>query len=290
MGTTPSTLERLLAPITRAQFFQMYWEKAICVQRPGGAVYDDVLTEGDLDELLARNDLRFPTISLVKGGRSVPISRYSSVLRYGPYASEGLIDADCVFRELNAGATVVCQLLQQSVHRTARFTAALAGELGFRVDAHAFITPKNSVGLSTHYDTTSSLILQISGKKVWRLYEPLVELPTVDQVFQESAGASFTQTDEIVLERGDLLYVPRGIPHRPYTLDTHSVHVTLVLFSTSWIDILKRALTACGAEDLFRRAPRTKDDWSPAVQRDLFQKLEAAAVGIFETPAGRHEG
>jgi ribosomal protein L16 Arg81 hydroxylase len=289
MGTTPSELERLLAPLTLAQFFQTYWERAICVQRPGMAVFDDVLTEGDLDELLARNDLRFPTISLVRDGLSVPIGQYSSVLRYGPYASEGLIDADCVFRELNAGATVVCQLLQQSVTRTARFTAALAGELGCRVDAHAFITPKNSVGLSTHYDTTSSLILQVSGKKVWRLYEPVIALPTVDQVFHESAIASFTLTDEVVLERGDVLYVPRGVPHRPYTLDTHSVHVTLVLFAPSWIDLFRRALVACGAEDLFRRAPRTNDDWSHAVQQELFQKLEAAAAGIVGTPAGRHE-
>src|SRR5438270_14070783 len=122
MGTMPSALDRLLAPITRVQFFQRYWEKAICVQRPGGDVYDDVLTDGDLDGLLARNDLRFPTISLVKDGLSVPISQYSSILRYGLYASEGLIDADCVFRELHSGATVVCQLLQQSVQRTARFT------------------------------------------------------------------------------------------------------------------------------------------------------------------------
>src|SRR5207249_3411147 len=108
-------------------------------------------------------------------------------------------------------------------------------------------------------------------------------------VFHESAGASFTQTDEVVLERGDLLYVPRGVPHYPYTLDTHSVHVTLVLFSPSWIDVLKRALTACSAEDLFRRAPRAGDDWSPVVQEHLFRKLEAAAMGIIERPERRHE-
>src|SRR5207302_1532608 len=107
MGIRPA-LDRLLAPIQRDEFFQAYWEKASCVQHPGGDVYDDLLTDGDLDELLARNDLRFPTISLVKDGLSVPINRYSSVLRYGPYASEGLIDADAVFRELNSGATVVC--------------------------------------------------------------------------------------------------------------------------------------------------------------------------------------
>jgi ribosomal protein L16 Arg81 hydroxylase len=289
MRTTPSALERLLAPIAPAQFLQSYWEKAVRLGRPGGDVCDHVLTEGDLDELLARNDLRYPTISLVKDGRNVPISQYSSVLRYGPYASEGLIDSDCVFRELNGGATVVCQLLQNSVQRTAQFVAALAEELGFRVDAHAFITPQNSSGLSTHYDTTSAFILQISGKKTWRLYEPLVELPTVDQVFDESAGAVFTQTDEIVLERGDFLYLPRGIPHCPYTFDSHSVHVTLVLFAPSWIDLLQQALTACTSENVFRRAPRADEDYSPEVRNELFQKLEAAALATLGTRATRAE-
>lgn len=84
--------------------------------------------------------------------------------------------------------------------------------------------------------------------------------------------------------------MPRGIPHRPYTLDTHSVHVTLVLFSACWVDVFQRALTACGTDDLFRRAPRTKDDWSAPVQRELFQKLEATALATVTTLAGRHDG
>ena len=125
---------------------------------------------------------------------------------------------------------------------------------------------------------------------MWQLYEPLVELPTVDQVFDEAAGASFTQTDEIIVERGDLLYVPRGIPHRPATLDTHSVHVTLVLFAPSWIEVLQRALTAGGADDLFRRAPRQEEDWSPAVQQALFRKLEAIVSETVPPPSDRPRG
>jgi ribosomal protein L16 Arg81 hydroxylase len=278
MNTTPSALGRLLAPRSPDEFFHHNWERTVCVLHPGADVCDDVVTESDLDALLTRNDLRFPTINLVKDGQQIPTSQYSSVLRYGPYASEGLIDADFVYRQLHGGATVVCQLLQQSVRRTAQFISALVAQLGFRVDAHAFITPKNSQGLSTHYDTTSSFILQISGRKTWRLYEPIVDLPLVGQRFDENDGTTFTLTDEIVLERGDLLYVPRGIPHNPYTLDAHSIHVTLALFTPSWIDFLQRGLADCAHEELFRRAPRTTEDWSPALQEQLFEKIAAAVL------------
>lgn len=282
MPVARSMLRQLIGSTTPTEFFETYWERTPFVGHPGGDVCDKVLTQSDLDELLARNDLRFPTISLVKNGSNVPLSEYSRALRYGPYASEGWIDSDLVFRELNSGATVVCQLLQNSIPRCAAFVDSLGEELGFRVDCHAFITPKHSVGLSMHYDTTSAFILQISGKKAWQLGNPLIEAPTSTQRFEERAGLSFAQTEEIILEQGDCLYLPRGVPHQPRTTDSYSVHVTLALFSPTWMDLLHEGLTACSSHRLFRQAPRTDLDMGPEVQAELFQKFEASVLSTIK--------
>jgi ribosomal protein L16 Arg81 hydroxylase len=217
-------------------------------------------------------------VRLVKDGQSVAISAYSSLLRFGPYAAEGLIDSDRVYKELSAGATIVCQLLQQSIPKTKGFVRALASELGCRVDAHAFITPKSASGLSTHYDTASAFILQVGGSKLWRLYKPLLELPAVDQVFDETSEAKFDLTDEILLQPGDLLYVPRGVPHCPVTIENHSTHVTVVLFPPTWIEVFDKAIEVCTADSRFRAAPPPAATASLEGDDALFSAFEAAAL------------
>lgn len=266
-----TALERLLAPISRADFFAQYWEKRpLYVERGDADAYADVLTEGDLDALLARNDLRYPTVRLVRDAQSIPVSAYASVLRFGSYAAEGLIDSDRVYREFASGTTILCQLLQQSIPRTRDFIRSLSQELGFRVDAHAFITPRSSRGLGTHYDTGSAFILQIAGSKVWRLFKPTFELPTDDQTFDESKPVDYEPAGEFHLRAGDLLYLPGGVPHAPVTTDRHSTHVTAVLFPPTWLDLFTRSLEDCVAEVTLRAAPRPGRPTAPEVETQVF--------------------
>jgi ribosomal protein L16 Arg81 hydroxylase len=276
-------LSRLLNPILPSEFYRDYWEKKpLFISRPENPSYQDILDERDLDQLLARNDLRFPTVKLVKGGESIPLSSYSKILKFGPYAAEGAIESDRVYQEFYKGATIICQLLEQSVDRTSVFIQGLAKEMGFRIDAHAFITPRASYGLSAHYDTASAFILQISGKKLWRLYAPVIELPCVDQVFKESQANSFVQTEDVILEEGGLLYVPRGVPHSPVAMDTHSIHLTVVLFPPTWLDIFARALSACSESADFRKSPRRDKDPNVPATQILLEKFRTAVQNEVE--------
>lgn len=99
--------------------------------------------------------------------------------------------------------------------------------------ANVYLTPANSQGFAPHYDDIEAFILQIEGKKRWKLYHPL----SVGEILPRFSSRNFNESEigkpflDVVLEAGDLLYFPRGVIHQACTIDdTHSLHLTLSVY------------------------------------------------------------
>ena len=78
------------------------------------------------------------------------------------------------------------------------------------------MTPKGTQGFAPHYDDIEAFVLQLEGRKRWRVYQPLNDESTLPRYSSEN----FNQDDlpspilDIILEQGDLLYFPRGFVHQ----------------------------------------------------------------------------
>lgn len=82
-----------------------------------------------------------------------------------------------------------------------------------------YLTPSNSQGLARHSDDHCVFVCQLIGVKRWTVYpQPDLQLPRL----YESAYSSNCMEDknceahgqqQILLREGDVLYIPRGIPH-----------------------------------------------------------------------------
>jgi len=99
-------------------------------------------------------------------------------------------------------------------------------------------------------------VLQVSGKKRWIVYEPVVRLPLASQ---PQAGGHLVPDGaepllDVELEAGDALYLPRGYVHAALTTDVASVHLTVGVLSTTWFDVLSDAVSLAGADEAFRDA------------------------------------
>lgn len=131
------------------------------------------------------------------------------------------------------------------------------------------LTPANSQGFAPHYDDIEAFVLQIEGKKLWRIYKPRCEAETLPR---ESSG-NFREDEigecvfEKVLEAGDILYFPRGWIHQAKTIDNqHSLHVTLSVYQkTSYADlfteITKQALDTAVTSDIAFRHNLPLEIW-----------------------------
>lgn len=125
-------------------------------------------------------------------------------------------------------------------------TATLQEYFGCSVGANSYLTPPDSQGFAPHYDDIEAFILQIEGKKRWRLYKSsnasdyLPRYPSND-FDQSELGEPILDT---VVKAGDLLYLPRGTIHQGETVDnSHSLHITLSVYQqNSWGDFLEKLL------------------------------------------------
>lgn len=108
------------------------------------------------------------------------------------------------------------------------------------VGVNMYLTPPNSQGLACHYDDHCVFVCQLIGIKNWkvfhcpslqlpRLYEPINKLENEEMITDEST--------QILLKEGDVLYIPRGVPHEACTVNNDesdeiarfSLHLTIAI-------------------------------------------------------------
>lgn len=250
-------LSSLLAPTSPEVFLREYWEKRFLhISRRSSEHFRDILTLEALDEYLSRNDLRYPSLRMIRSGKAVPLADFSRPLKFGEYAADGLIDVDRVYAQYQAGASLVLQLMRSSISSVTVFANKLQAEMRSNVETTIYVTPPGEQGFTTHYDTHSVIILQIAGQKRWRLYDFTRRLPLLTDTFDKVSYSATPPVADIVLHPGDTLYVPRGLAHDATSMpDTKSVHVTVGLFPTMWRDLFETHLRALDDQVAFRHSP-----------------------------------
>ncbi|MFP4148278.1 MAG: JmjC domain-containing protein [Nitriliruptoraceae bacterium] len=190
---------------------------------PGG--FADLLSLDDVDHLIASTALRAPAFRLVRDGVTLPMSRVTRTARVGSRPIGDLVDVTAVHREFASGATIVLQGLHRNWRPVATLCRSLEASLTHHVQANAYLTPPVAQGLHLHGDPHDVFAVQTFGVKRW-VVEP------ADQ-----------ERWELQLRPGDVLYLPAGTRHAAQTTDQPSLHLTIGVRTTTWRDLVERAVT-----------------------------------------------
>jgi ribosomal protein L16 Arg81 hydroxylase len=239
----PAGFAGLIAPIASQDFFQQYWErKPLHVRRGSPGYFERLLTDRELEAIVSSADLRFPAIQLAKNGAYLAPEAYTKNLKHGSESFSGVPDIAQIQSEYRSGATVVLPALQRIWTPLKELCVTLEGEIGHPVHANAYLTPGDAPGFTPHYDTHEVFVLQISGSKRWRIFEPPVKLPHRTQPFSPVGYVLPPPILEVELAQGDLLYLPRGYVHAAHTSRGHSAHVTIGVTVYTWIELLSELI------------------------------------------------
>ncbi|MFL5757038.1 MAG: cupin domain-containing protein, partial [Chloroflexota bacterium] len=165
----------------------------------------------------------------MRDGTPLPLGAYAEDVPWQPSGFTATARVERVADEFARGATVVLQGLHVHWLPAARYCRGLEQALGMPVQANAYLTPASAQGFAVHHDVHDVFVLQVAGRKRWRLYEPVLELPLRSQRWSRALGDPGAPVHELVLEPGDTLYVPRGWPHEAATGDGESLHLTVGL-------------------------------------------------------------
>jgi len=248
-------LAALLAPVSVGDFVRDTWERRPFHHRRGDAAYYDALLSNDaVERILDSADLRYPALQLAKNGSYYPAEAYTRNVKHGSEVFAGVPDLEKVRAEYRAGATLVLPALHRTWKPLGALCDAMETELGHAVHANLYLTPGDTRGFTPHYDTHDVFVLQIAGKKHWRVHEPPLPLPHFSQPFSPAGYAPPAAGTEFVLEAGDLLYLPRGHVHSAFTSEGHSVHVSVGVTVLTWIELLSELLQSSKGVQAFREA------------------------------------
>jgi bifunctional lysine-specific demethylase and histidyl-hydroxylase NO66 len=213
-------------------------------------LWSDALTRG----------LRAPSFRLVRSGATLPHAAYCRRAGVGHRTINDVIQPNRVLELYEQGATMVLQGLQLTDPRLGRVANNLALALDHPVQINAYLSPAAAQGLDLHFDFHDVFVLQLDGRKRWRVWEPLprtrdpvrgttkIPLPKFDELAEPIL--------DLTLNAGDCLYLPRGFPHAAETIDERSAHLTIGVLAITWQRVIRRALDAAvAAGDLTASLP-----------------------------------
>ena len=116
------------------------------------------------------------------------------------------------------GASVVMNDVDSLTPGLAAVSAALEGAGLGKAQGNVYVSWKSHKAFPAHYDTHEVWAVQVEGEKTWNLWEGRADWPLAHPVFRNQPQAQHEQAkgrlrERVLMQPGDLLYLPRGWYH-----------------------------------------------------------------------------
>jgi ribosomal protein L16 Arg81 hydroxylase len=280
-------LTQVLRPVEADAFFRDYWEKQpLHVARNDPSYYRSLFSLHDLDAVIAFSRPKF-----VEPGDFKPNGPPKHAYVQGwladdePFPTVLYPTVAEVQQSFLRGKTVILTAVQHRWPPAAALCRSLEAFFGCPVHANMYLTPPGAQGFDAHFDGHEVFVLQLEGTKHWRFYGSGREWPLPDEDGPVALDRLGPVTQEVFVQPGDMLYMPRGYIHEAFTSDKASMHLTVGVKVYRMVDLIRHALDAVSRRDArFREAapigvlPGGQLGDAPAALREKFREaLQALA-------------
>ncbi|HEV2843704.1 MAG TPA: cupin domain-containing protein, partial [Thermoanaerobaculia bacterium] len=200
------SLEALIHPIGLRELFDRYWEKEhFHISRNEPGFYRPVFSLEDVDRWIA--------VSSRTSGEKLVVrsSQGQSILRGMP----GEVPLEGVYDGVGSGHSLILRGVHESWPPLLPLIAVLEEAFSARVNVNLYLSPPGSKVFARHVDYHDFFIFQLHGAKEWYLYDndylPMERLEYGPYpAHREGTTRQTPLRQQLRLEQGDLLYVPRG--------------------------------------------------------------------------------
>jgi ribosomal protein L16 Arg81 hydroxylase len=239
----------ILEPLAPGEFFEKHWGQRAIQSGPSSGRFGAMFSRERLAEII--RTLAYPNPALLYFQRGVEVQ---------PTSATDVVSA------IKDGATVSLDRVEDFDPDVRALVAGLEADLGERVKVHAYLSQRDHRGLIPHYDTHDVFVLQVEGRKHWRVYEPTIESPLRQTRPPREACPEVPYLD-VLLEPGDTLYLPRGHWHEALAVDGESLHLSTGVHPKTGVDFVRWLAERMAQDSRFRKA--IGDPWSAASARDF---------------------
>jgi len=262
------TFRQLLYPISVEEFFaQLHGKRAVHI--PGN---DDKLANvfswDEFNRLLNQTTLwSDQSTKMVLNGRSLDSSEFCSAGRNREGNRAMMLDPRRVAKHLRGGATLILDLVERLSPGISAVTTSLEMAMGVPAVCNAYCSWSAQQGFPPHFDNTDVFALHIAGQKTWRIYEGRFLHPVGGTEFnylalspaqRERARGKVLQ--EVSMNPGDVLYIPRGQYHDATATSDASLHLSFGIERPTGLDFMRLLSRSLPDDALFRQELPHVDD------------------------------
>jgi ribosomal protein L16 Arg81 hydroxylase len=235
MHAAPASLEDILAPISRERFLSEQWDKTMLHQTGTPGRFAALLSWDELNAILEWNPPPQPQLRLFQENQMVDLRRYID-----GKVGELRLNAGGLVTALAQGATMVLDAVEEVAPRVGALAEALKDAFQGPVNANLYAGWRRQSGFDVHWDAQEVFVLQLSGRKHWKVFRPTRPHPLRED-FEETPkpGPDDKAVFDGILNDGDFLYLPRGWWHTAFPLDEPSLHITFGAMPPNSADFLR---------------------------------------------------
>ncbi len=236
-------------PLTRlieeVDLMGSFWNKKHGLFKSASPV-SGMLDEAAIQEVLDFGLLRWPYFMLLKEGIQPAISDFTRTRTVRGKSVSGFADARKVRALLDGGATMKLSQLEDWHLPTRQLMDEIERRLPAELKAYIFYTPCDNTGMLPHRDASHVLALQIAGAKEWRIYDAPDKVDARGGLLPDLDPDSYSHS--FVMEPGDVLYLPHGVPHVATARTGTSLHLTLTLTEPAPLQLARSLMEGFGDE------------------------------------------
>lgn len=280
-GVALEQLSRLLEPCAPDEFLASAWGRDFRHVRGARGKFSRLMPWSRLNDLLAQHRLDSPRLRLTREGKPVPTSSY---LRHATGGRNKTpiprLRATDLTNQLRDGATLVLDAVEELHAPLTALAESLELIFRERVQINLYAGWRTSRGFDLHWDDHDVFILQVAGRKRWRVYGQTRPFPVANDI-EPAPKPTGDALWEDTLEDGDLLYIPRGWWHVAFPLDEPTLHLTVGVHKRTGLDLLRWLSDDLRASEVFRSdLPR---DAAPDEQAAHVERLRDELVSRFDS-------
>jgi ribosomal protein L16 Arg81 hydroxylase len=225
-------VESLVAPLPLDRFISEHWGREFLRMPGGSGRFVSLFGWDELGRILADENFALEDLKLYKSGQQLEQSAYTRHWRGRTTLKPG-----SMVQLASDGAT----LILDNVHRLAPAVRSLALECErvFAADTtvNLYAGWRTQPGFGLHWDPQDTMILQVAGRKAWKVFGPTRLHPRRDDVEIPSRPTQ-APVWEGFLQQGEVLYLPRGWWHSAQAVDEPSLHLTVTVVPPAGPDLL----------------------------------------------------
>ena len=225
--------DQVMAPLGAAVFLRDYWLKQF-VHIPGKAGrFTPLLRWDELNAILEQHRLTPPRLKLYRDGQPLDPSLYLTPAMFGVPR----LDAGRLAIALAQGASLILDDAQEVAPRVRDLMGVFQDALHTDAFANLYAGWHSQKAFSGHWDPQEAVVLQLAGRKRWRVWRP-TRLHPLQNDSEQPEPPTVAPAWEGVLNDGDVLYIPRGWWHDAFPLNEPSLHLTVSLTPPTALDYL----------------------------------------------------